>query len=114
MILRPLTLFAAAAGVAAYLYLKKDRGHAHAPAPEASGEPLPDHELEARVREALAGRVADPGALHITVQQGTVSLRGAVLPGERDGALAAVLGVPGVMQVKNLLEPVEPVEPLAT
>jgi len=41
------------------------------------------------------------------------SLRGPVLPGERDRALAAALEVPGVLLVKNFLEPVEPA-PAAT
>jgi len=36
------------------------------------------------------------------------SLRGPVLPGERDRALSAALEVPGVLLVKNFLEPVEP------
>lgn len=102
MILRPLTLIAAAAGVAAYFYLRE---RPRPPAP--SG-------LEERVRQALSGVLADPQAIHVSAHEGVVSLRGPVLPGERDRALATVLGVPGVMEVSNFLEPVEPLEPMPT
>ena len=58
--------------------------------------------------------VAAPGAIHVSVHHGAASLRGPVLPGERDRVLTMVLDVPGVLQVTNLLEPVEPAGSLPT
>ena len=89
MILRTLTLLGAAAGVAAYLVLKEGRR-------SLLREPLAeDRAIEQRIREILAEVVADPGAIHVTVHGGMASLRGPVLPGERDRALTAVLDVSG-------------------
>lgn len=107
--IRSLVLLAAAGAAAAYLY---SRGRPAAPRKAA---PMPDDRgIEEAVRERLAGVVADPGAVHVTVREGIASLRGPVLPGERDRALNAVLGVPGVLEVSNFLEPVEPARPMAT
>jgi osmotically-inducible protein OsmY len=108
--IRSLVLIAAAGAAAAYLYSRQQRPGARR---EAAALPE-DRELEGRIRTVLADLVADPGAIHITVHHGAASLRGPVLPGERDRALTAVLDVPGVLQVTNLLEPVEPARPLAT
>ena len=108
--IRPLVLLVAAAGAAAYLYSRQQR-----PARRAQAAAFADdRQLEERIRTALAELVADPGAIHVTVHHGAASLRGPVLPGERDRLLTAVLDVPGVLQVANLLEPVEPAPPLAT
>ena len=107
--IRPLVLLAAA-GAAAYFYSRQKR-----PARRAKAAAFPDdRQLEERIRTALGDIVADPGAIHVTVHHGAASLRGPVLPGERDRVLTAVLDVPGVLQVTNLLEPVEPARPLAT
>ena len=107
--IRPLVLLAAA-GAAAYLYSRQQR-----PARRAKEAAFADdRQLEERIRTALADIVADPGAIHVTVHHGAASLRGPVLPGERDRVLTAVLDVPGVLQVANLLEPVEPVQAPAT
>jgi hypothetical protein len=108
--IRPLVLLAAAGAAAAYFYARQQR-----PARRARAAAFPDDRpLEERIRTVLADIVADPGAIHVTVHYGAASLRGPVLPGERDRVLTAVLDVPGVLQVANLLEPVEPAQPLAT
>ena len=108
--IRSLVLIAAAGAAAAYLYSREQR-----PGARRKAAAFPDdRQLEERIRTALADIVADPGAIHVTVNHGAASLRGPVLPGERDRALTAVLDVPGVLQVTNLLEPVEPARPLAT
>jgi osmotically-inducible protein OsmY len=100
--MRPLTLIAAAAAsVAAYYYLKdgvRRRAIRRAARPR-------DAVIGAAVRQKLAGVIADPAAIHVTVHGGNVSLRGPVREGERDAALTAVLDVPGVLQVTNFLEP---------
>lgn len=102
--IRSLVLLAAAGAAAAYLYSRQQR-----PTARARAAPHPDdRQLEEAIRTRLADVVADPGGVHVTVQHGAASLRGPVLPGERDRALSAVLDVPGVLQVTNLLEPIEP------
>ena len=107
--IRPLVLLAAGAA-AAYLYSRQQR-----PARRAKAAAMPDdRQLEERIRTVLADIVADPDAIHVTVHHGAASVRGPVLPGERDRVLTAVLDVPGVLQVTNLLEPVAPAQPLAT
>jgi osmotically-inducible protein OsmY len=108
--IRSLVLIAAAGAAAAYFYRQSQKSRAHAAAAA-----LPeDLRIEEAVRRKLAEVVADPAGIHVTVSHGKALLRGPVLPGERDRALAAVLDVPGVLQVTNLLEPVEPARPLAT
>ncbi len=108
--IRSLVLLAAAGAAAAYLYSRQQR-----PGARRRAAALPDdRQLEERIRTALADIVADPGAIHVTVHHGAASLRGPVLPGERDRALTAVLDVPGVLQVANHLEPVEPAGSMPT
>lgn len=102
--IRSLVVLAAAGAAAAYFY-SRGRGRRSAPPAEA---PVDDRRVEEGIRAKLAEVVAEPGAVHVTVRAGMASLRGPVLPGERDRALAAVLEVPGVLLVKNFLEPVEP------
>jgi len=105
--IRSLVLVAAAGAAAAYLYSRRQR-----PAAGGRAAAFPDdRQLEQRIRTALADIVADPGAIQVTVRHGAASVRGPVLPGERDRVLTAVLDVPGVLQVANLLEPVEPPRP---
>jgi osmotically-inducible protein OsmY len=99
--IRSLVVLAAAGAAAAYFYSRGRRPAAPVEAPE-------DRQVEESIRAKLAEVVAAPGAIHVTVTDGMASLRGPVLPGERDRALAAALEVPGVLLVKNFLEPVEP------
>jgi osmotically-inducible protein OsmY len=108
--IRSLVLLAAAGAAAAYLYSRQQR-----PGARRSAAALPDdRQLEERIRTALADIVADPGAIHVSVHRGAASVRGPVLPGERDRVLTAVLDVPGVLQVANHLEPVEPAGSMPT
>lgn len=100
--IRSLVVLAAAGAAAAYFYARGRRPGAPA------GAALDDRRVEEGIRAKLAEVVADPGAVHVTVHDGMASLRGPVLPGERDRALSAALEVPGVLLVKNFLEPVEP------
>jgi osmotically-inducible protein OsmY len=107
--IRSLVLLAAAGAAAAYFYSRQRP----AAGPKAAALP-DDRQLEGRIRTALADIVADPGAIHVTVHHGAASLRGPVLPGERDRVLTAVLDVPGVLQVTSHLEPVEPAGSMPT
>ena len=108
--IRSLVVLVAAGAAVAYLYSRRPRPGGR-PAGTAFAD---DRQLEERIRTALADIVADPGAIHVTVHHGAASVRGPVLPGERDRALSAVLDVPGVLQVTNLLEPIEPAQTPAT
>jgi BON domain len=98
--MRKLALLAiAAAGAAiAYAYFDRRRAAAFARAPLS---PPTDDNVGREVREALSRIVADPHAVHVTVLDGTVTLRGVVDHGLRDRALRAALAVRGVKAVTN-------------
>ena len=57
-----------------------------------------------RIRRGVQALLPDPGAVHVTVSRGVVSLHGSIGRNERDELLLAVLGTPGVTEVSNLLE----------
>lgn len=57
----------------------------------------PDERIRRSVRRLL------PDNVQMTVDDGVVSLRGALSRGPRDDLLVAVLAIPGVIEVRNLL-----------
>lgn len=90
---------ALAAGV--YHYRRHLRPGRAAPGPR-----ITDAVLAERVRDGIAG--ATSGPVDVRVADGVVTLRGTVKRAERDLALAAALGVPGVRRVVNQLEVEDP------
>lgn len=104
------TLLVAAAGYAAYRYFSRPHRLGRQ---SADYEAIPDDVLTRRVRGQLAAAIADAGRIQVSAAQGTVTLRGTVLSGERDQALNVALSVPGVLKVLNQLEP-QPQEPQST
>lgn len=67
-------------------------------------EPVPDDTLAERVRSAMGVYVSHPGAIDISVHQGVVSLRGAILTKELQPFVAAVTRLRGVQGVNNELQ----------
>jgi hypothetical protein len=63
-----------------------------------------DRRLRDRVRSRLERLVADPAAVEVVVNGGSVSLRGSVMAAEVDTLLSAVAAMPGVRHVDNRLE----------
>jgi osmotically-inducible protein OsmY len=100
--MRKLALLAAAAAGAALVYTYFDR-RAMALARARFSAPT-DASLAREVRDVLSRIVADPEAVHLTVHEGTVTLRGAIDRSRRDRALRAALAVPGVKAVLNQLD----------
>ena len=103
--MRLLTILAVAA-VAAGIYQYRARRR---PARPVLDE---DAKLANAVRESIARAVSGP--LDVRVMHGVVSLRGSVSRAERDLALAAALGVPGVTQVTNFMDTGEPIGEIGT
>ena len=102
-------ILAAAGACAAYVYLDR-----RAMALErARFSPPSDDMLASNVQHALSRIVADPSAVHVTVHEGTATLRGAVDRNRRDRALRAALAVPGIKTVLNRLETDPPPADLA-
>jgi hypothetical protein len=62
-----------------------------------------DRVLEARVRSELGRLVSHPGAISVDANEGTVTLRGAVLASEESALTTGVAGVHGVKNVVNAL-----------
>jgi osmotically-inducible protein OsmY len=67
----------------------------------------PSDLLADRVRASISQKAAS--RVDVRCINGVVTLRGTVLPAERDLVLAAALAVPGVVQVTNFLDTGEPV-----
>jgi hypothetical protein len=100
--MRKLTILAIAAAGTALVYAYFDR-RAMALARARFAAPS-DDSVAREVRNVLSRIVADPEAVHLTVLEGTVTLRGAIDYGRRDRALRAALAVPGVKAVLNRLD----------
>lgn len=69
-----------------------------------SSEPVDDAVLVDRVRSKLGRVVSHPGAIHVTAQNGNVTLSGPVLSAEVPELLACVNRIQGVNEVTNELE----------
>jgi BON domain len=69
-----------------------------------SSEPVDDAVLVDRVRSKLGRVVSHPGAIHVTAQNGNVTLSGPVLSAEVPELLTCVNRVQGVNEVTNNLE----------
>lgn len=96
--MRLLTIAAVAALAAGIYHFRKSR-------PRPARERVPSNEqLARRVRAAIEAAVANPGGVDVRVNGGTVRLRGRLRKEERDFALAAALGAPGVTRVISDLE----------
>jgi uncharacterized membrane protein len=67
-------------------------------------EEADDDVVAARVRSKLGRAVSHPHAIHVTVDQGRVTLSGQILAGEGDQLLNRVWSVRGVTGVENKLE----------
>lgn len=93
-----LTLAAAAAVAAGIYHFQRSRAR------PARARALTNEQLARRVRAAIEAAVADPGGVEVRVSGGTVRLRGRLRKEERDFALAAALGAPGVSRVVSDLE----------
>jgi osmotically-inducible protein OsmY len=68
-----------------------------------AGEEPGDRVLEERVRAELGRLVSHPGAIHVTADDGTVTLHGAVLASEESALTSGAASVPGVKGVVNML-----------
>jgi len=64
---------------------------------------IPDDRLVRRVRAALGRFTTHPKSIHVAAGRGRVTLRGAVLAGERADLVAAVRHVDGVEAVNDRL-----------
>jgi hypothetical protein len=69
-----------------------------------SSEPVDDAVLVDRVRSKLGRVVSHPGAIHVTAQNGNVTLSGPVLSAEVPELLVCVNRIQGVNEVTNNLE----------
>lgn len=69
-----------------------------------SEESTPDDILVDRVRAKLGRCVSHPHAIHVTAEDGVVTLEGLILSRELDRLLGVVSRLPGVKQVANKLE----------
>ena len=69
-----------------------------------SSEPVDDTVLVDRVRAKLGRVVSHPSAIHVTAQNGNVTLNGPILAAEVPELLACVNRVRGVNEVANNLE----------
>jgi hypothetical protein len=67
-------------------------------------EPVDDSVLTDRVRAKLGRVVSHPGAIHVTTQNGEVTLAGPILAEEAPHLLACVNRISGVKEVVNNLE----------
>lgn len=73
---------------------KARRGHEH----------VPDAILVERVRAKLGRLVRHPHELHVTADQGCITLRGTVAPFEKVPVVASARRVAGVAEVREFLE----------
>ncbi|HEU4509235.1 MAG TPA: BON domain-containing protein, partial [Pyrinomonadaceae bacterium] len=69
-----------------------------------SSAPVDDAVLVDRVRSKLGRVVSHPGAIHVTAQNGNVTLEGPLLSAEAPELLACVNRIQGVNEVTNNLE----------
>ena len=69
-----------------------------------SSAPVDDAKLVERVRSKLGRMVSHPGAVQVTVKNGTVTFSGSILPRETTKLLKAVQRIPGVKLVVTYLE----------
>ena len=124
------TLGAAAAGALAMYYLDPDLGARRralladlvrsglpgdGPSPRArlrhragalrtpAADPQGDAELRSSIQSALDRMVSHPRALDVSVADGVVRLSGRVLASERDGLIAQVQRMPGVLRLVNAM-----------
>jgi uncharacterized membrane protein len=67
-------------------------------------EEVDDEVLVERVRSAMGRAVSHPHAIHVTAQDGHVTLTGPVLASEEPRLFSTVARVPGVKDVENRLE----------
>lgn len=67
-------------------------------------EEVDDSVLDARVRSALGRLVSNPGAIHVAVRDGGVTLSGPVLASERETLVDGVEAVNGVAAVIDRLD----------
>ncbi|MGH8609470.1 MAG: BON domain-containing protein [Gammaproteobacteria bacterium] len=72
-----------------------------------SDEEVSDEVLVNRVRTKMGRVVSHPRAIKVTLEQGRVTLSGAVLEHEHEDLLQAVRSVQGVVAVADQLEPAE-------
>ena len=63
-----------------------------------------DQVIEARVRSKMGREISHPGAVHVSVREGNVTLEGDVLAREEAALLACVNKVRGVQGVENRLQ----------
>lgn len=81
-------------------------------------DPRSDAELRDRIQAALDRMVSHPRALHVAVEHGVVRLSGSLLAQEREGVLAQVQRLPGVLKLvdatQELARAPQPVPAAAT
>lgn len=66
-------------------------------------EPPGDEQLHGRIRSRLGRSVSYPHAIETEVREGHVVLRGAILAGEYNGAMAELWSIPGVVAIDSQL-----------
>ncbi|GAB3770190.1 hypothetical protein GCM10028796_36640 [Ramlibacter monticola] len=66
-------------------------------------DPQSDADLRDRIQTRLGRLVSYPGAIDVSVNEGTVRLGGRVLAKERDGLLDQVQRMPGVQKLVNAM-----------
>lgn len=80
------------------------RGMLHELKSRRRNEPVDDETLVARVRSAMGRYVTHPGAIVVTVHEGSVTLNGPILANEIDKLVKVVGKVQGVQEVRNQLQ----------
>ncbi|WP_157666602.1 BON domain-containing protein [Bordetella genomosp. 13] len=80
--------------------------HLRGAAAQIKGSPQPesDQQLEGRVRTRLGRLVSRPGAIEVTVTDGSVCLGGRVPASEHPGLVDAVMAVEGVFEVLDRMQ----------
>ena len=66
-------------------------------------DPQSDADLRDRIQTRLGRLVSHPGAIDVSVNEGTVRLGGRVLAKEREGLLEQVQRMPGVQKLVNAM-----------
>lgn len=62
-----------------------------------------DQQLHDRIRSELGRLVGQPGQVHVSVNNGHVTLSGSTQPSEREKLIAGISSIPGVEHVANHL-----------
>lgn len=70
----------------------------------AHADQVPDNILEERVRSAMGRLVSHPGAIHVSANEGVVTLSGDILDDEARGLLSRLRHMPAVRGIQNRLE----------